>query len=172
MKHNKIIIAIHWVIALLFVLLFLSDSFRSFSDKGSEMRVLWLNLHAWFGVAVFGLSMIRLAVKLSTTAPAPVYESDLMQKLLYGAHAALYLLTLLVPISGYLRFAGKGRTLTLAGDAIPSLIGKTDWLYNIGKTLHGEVMQVIVLTVIGGHIAAALYHHFIVKDQVMARIKP
>ncbi|MBF4343657.1 cytochrome b, partial [Vibrio anguillarum] len=28
MKHNKIIIAIHWVIALLFVLLFLSDSFR------------------------------------------------------------------------------------------------------------------------------------------------
>ncbi|MBF4448720.1 cytochrome b, partial [Vibrio anguillarum] len=43
---------------------------------------------------------------------------------------------------------------------------------NIGKTLHGEVMQVIVLTVIGGHIAAALYHHFIVKDRVMARIKP
>ncbi|MGC7891564.1 cytochrome b [Vibrio anguillarum] len=172
MKHNKIIITIHWVIALLFVLLFLSDSFRSFSDKSSEMRVLWLNLHAWFGVAVFGLSMIRLAVKLSTTAPAPVYESDLMRKLLYGAHTALYLLTLLVPISGYLRFAGKGRALTLAGDAIPSLIDKSDWLYNIGKTLHGEVMQVIVLTVIGGHIAAALYHHFIVKDQVMSRIKP
>ncbi|MDE1224016.1 cytochrome b [Vibrio aestuarianus] len=171
MKYNKIIIVIHWMIALLFASLFLSDSLRSFADKGSEMRVFWLNLHAWFGVSVFALTLARLAVKLTTQAPAPVYEDGIMKTLLRAVHIILYLITLLVPISGYLRFAGKGRELTIAGDAIPSIIDKSEWLYDIGKAAHGEVMQILVLTVIGGHIAAALYHHFIMKDQTMSRIK-
>ncbi len=61
---------------------------------------------------------------------------------MYGAHAILYLVTLIVPISGYLRFVGKGRSLTLAEDVVPSLIGKSYSLYQIGKMLHGEVMEV------------------------------
>ncbi|CAG9435323.1 hypothetical protein NVI2019_NGLDDFDA_03907 (plasmid) [Providencia alcalifaciens] len=81
-------------------------------------------------------------------------------------------MTLSVPISGYLRFAGKGRSLTFAGDAAPSLIGKSDSLYQIGKFFHGEVMEVIVFTIIVGYIAAALYHQFIKKDKIMSRIKP
>lgn len=32
-------------------------------------------------------------------------------------------------------------------------------------------MEVIILIIIGGHTAAALYHQFIKKDQVMSRVK-
>lgn len=172
LKHNRMIIIIHWTIALLFVLLFLSNSLRSLSDKGSEIRVFWLNLHAWFGITVFALTIARIIIKFSVKSPVSLYKNHLMQKLMYGAHVILYLMTLIIPISGYLRFAGKGRSLTLAGDVVPSLIGKSDSLYQIGKMLHGEVMEVIVLTIIGGHIAAALYHQFIKKDKIMSRIKP
>ncbi|WP_354623613.1 cytochrome b/b6 domain-containing protein [Psychromonas sp. MME2] len=173
MKYNKIIIATHWIIALLFALLFLSDYLRSISDKGTEIRVLWLNLHSWFGIMVFVLTIIRLAVKMNSKAPAAVYEKGVMQLLLHGAHISLYLITLLVPISGYIRFAGKGgRSLTIAGETMPSLVDKSEWLFNLGKATHGDVMESIILIVIVGHIAAALYHQLIIKDKVMSRILP
>nr|WP_278979535.1 cytochrome b/b6 domain-containing protein [Providencia alcalifaciens] len=171
MKYNRLIIIIHWAVVLLFVLLFLSDSLRSFSDKGSEARALWLNLHSWFGVAVFALTIARIIIKFNVKAPVPLYKNYLMQKLLSGTHIALYLVTLIVPISGYLRLAGRGRSLTIGGDAVPSLIGESDLLYKVGKMLHGDAMEVIILIIIGGHTAAALYHQFIKNDQVMSRVK-
>ncbi|ELO4022999.1 cytochrome b [Vibrio fluvialis] len=170
MKYNKAIVIIHWLIATLFVLLFVSDSLRSLAEKGSEMRVFWLNMHAWFGIVVGCLTIARLVIKQSSQSPEPLYSSRLMKHLMSGAHIALYVITIIVPISGYLRFAGKGRSLTLAGEAVPSFVEKSDWLYDIGKVLHGDAMQVVVLTIVGGHIAAALYHQFVLKDRVMSRI--
>lgn len=76
------------------------------------------------------------------------------------------------PIALAILLNNKRHSLTLAGDVLPYIIGKSDSLYQIGKMLHGEVMEIIVLTIIGGHIAAALYHQFIKKDKIMSRIKP
>jgi cytochrome b561 len=171
MKYPKIIIVAHWLTVLLFVLLFLTNLCREWVGRGSDWRVVWLNLHAWLGVGVLLLSSVRLISRLTTSKITSVYDSGLMKVLHAMVQVVFYVLLFVVPICGYLRFAGRGHVLTVAGESVPSLIEKSDWLHDLGKLGHGEIMQGVVLTVIGAHILVALYHQYIKKDNVMARIR-
>ncbi|MFA0079354.1 cytochrome b [Vibrio artabrorum] len=170
MKHSNKIILAHWLTILLFILLFLTNSCREWAEKGSDWRAVWLNLHAWLGIGVLLLSCIRLISRLTTSKITSVYNSKFMHTLHAIMQVVFYILLFIVPICGYLRFSSRGHMLTLAGQSVPSLIEKSDWLHALGKLGHGEIMQGVVLTVIGIHIFAALYHQFIKKDNIMARI--
>ena len=85
-------------------------------------------------------------------------------------HVLLYSLTLLVPVAGFLRMTAKDRITNFFGIGIPSPTGDAPGIYAFGKALHGEAMEYIVLTVIALHVAAALWHHFVVKDATLRRM--
>ena len=85
-------------------------------------------------------------------------------------HGLLYLVTLLVPVSGFLRMTAKNRVTSFFGFEIPSPTGDSPGIYAFGRALHGDWMQYVVLALIGLHIAAALWHHFVVKDATLRRM--
>ena len=59
----------------------------------------------------------------------------------------------------------------VAFNVIPLKIAQNDTINSIGRELH-EINAWILTALVAVHILAALYHHFILKDNVLKRMLP
>jgi cytochrome b561 len=90
----------------------------------------------------------------------------------HAGHHILYLLMLAVPLSGWLMSSAKGFQTVLFGVLpIPDLLTKDPALAGILQPLH-FALNMLLLVVVIGHVAAALKHHLIDKDDVLTRMLP
>lgn len=139
----------------------------------SPTKLKFFSWHKWIGVTVFGLALLRLAWRQWAGAPSlPAQMQRWEQHLARAAHVLLYLLLLALPLSGWLMSSAKGyQTVYLGLLPIPDLIGKDAALGEFLEELH-ELLGTVLLVVIGLHAAAALKHHFIDRDDVLARMIP
>lgn len=169
-RYNLVARALHWVIALLIGGLYLTDQMRDFYDRGSPERHWWLGAHASLGMTVLALTALRLFWRLASKAPKPIPASPMMGLGARLGHLALYGFSFALPLSGYLRLASGGAGVPFYGLTIPSPTGKSDTLHYIGGLLHNEFWTNLLLLLIGLHAAAALYHHFILKDGTLKRM--
>ena len=86
--------------------------------------------------------------------------------------AALYLLMIAVPLSGWLMSSAKGiQTVYFGVWPIPDLLAKNDELAKLLQTAHWALNMLLAAVVIG-HVAAALKHHFLDRDDVLTRMLP
>ena len=77
-----------------------------------------------------------------------------------------------MPLSGWLMSSAKGFSVVYLGLwKLPDLVAKNEAL---GDTLKGshELFATVLLVLIGLHAAAALKHHFIDRDSILARMVP
>jgi cytochrome b561 len=96
-----------------------------------------------------------------------------MQRLLaHGGHGALYLLMVIIPLSGWLMSSAKGvPTVWFGVVALTDLLGRDMELGKQLAELH-SALNIGLLLLIGIHAAAALLHHFVHKDDILRRILP
>jgi cytochrome b561 len=80
------------------------------------------------------------------------------------------IVTLFLPLTGFLRIMTRNRAVDFFGYDIPSLTGDMPILNSFFKLLHGGAMPLIVLALIALHIAAALFHHFLLKDATLKQM--
>ena len=149
-------IALHWTIAVLVILqVALHDGMvatfgaRRGDGAATESEVLLADLHVAFGIAVFVLALLRVALRVTRGAPPPPEaEHPALRTIARATHLALYAIILAMPVTGGLAwFAGM--------DAMAKLHGA-------GK------VAVFVLVIL--HVAGALYHHFVLKTDVLRRM--
>jgi cytochrome b561 len=139
----------------------------------SPTKLKYFSYHKWIGVTVFALAVLRLGWRLRTQAPSlpatmPAWERSIAA----ATHGLLYLLLLLVPLSGWLMSSAKGfQTVYLGRWPIPDLIGKDAELGGVLQGVH-EQLSTLLLILIALHVLAALKHHFIDRDEVLARMVP
>ncbi|WP_417278147.1 cytochrome b [Celeribacter sp.] len=146
---------LHWAVVLTFAFNYVvSDgmgrALRTFLQTGANDS-LTAELHVIVGVATLVLMLLRLVVRLIQGAPAlPPAPHPLMEKAAHGVHWLLYAAMIATPAAG-----GAAWFLGLheAGD------------------IH-EVLVNLTLFLIIAHVAAALFHHFILKDQLLKRMAP
>jgi len=90
-------------------------------------------------------------------------------------HAALWVLLLALPLTAFLALGSEGHPLTLLGgfriDRMPviadsALARLADW-----GDVHGFLGDAI-MALAGLHAAAALFHHLVLKDGVLATMMP
>ena len=158
----------HWVIAALMAMMFITIWVREETERGTPERAFWTDAHTSLGILVFLLTVARLLAR--APGPPPLGRSELSRKAARAMHGLLYLITLLVPVAGFLRMTAKDRVTSFFGIGIPSPTGDAPKIYEWGKTLHGEAMQYVVLTLIALHVGAALWHHFVVRDAALRRM--
>ncbi len=129
--------------------------------------------HKWGGVCVFLLVLIRLVWRLIHRPPAlPAHMQGLVRVAAHAGHHVLYLLMFAVPLSGWLMSSAKGFQTVLFGVwPIPDLLTKDPALAGILQPLHFALNMLLLIVVIG-HVAAALKHHWIDKDDVLTRMLP
>jgi len=79
---------------------------------------------------------------------------------------------LAIPLSGWLMSSAKGfQTVWFGVLPLPDLLQKDRELGDLLQNLHLGLNLLFVLTLLG-HIAAALKHHFIDKDDILTRMLP
>ena len=87
-------------------------------------------------------------------------------------HRMLYLLMLLIPLSGWLMSSAKGFSVVYFGVLpLPDLVGRNADLADLFKNAHALLNQLLLL-VLAGHIGAALKHHYLERDDVLTRMLP
>ncbi|UCV10328.1 cytochrome b [Dechloromonas denitrificans] len=164
--------SLHWLMAILLIGL-LALGFYMHDLPLSPEKLQLYSWHKWAGVSAFLLVLVRLAWRITHQPPAlPASMPKPLQWIAHAGHLALYLLMLAIPLSGWLMSSAKGfQTVWFGLLPIPDLIGKDKELGQLLQTIHMGLNLLFVATLLG-HIAAALKHHFIDKDDILRRMLP
>jgi cytochrome b561 len=170
--YGTFTVGLHWLMLLVFVSVYGTIELREVFEKGSDPREALKMWHFMLGMLVFVLVWLRLAVRLSGSAPAIQPEPPaLQQRAAKLLHLALYALMIGMPLTGWLMLSAAGKPIPFFGLELPPLIGENKGLARQIKELH-EAVGTIGYFLIGLHVAAALYHHYIKRDNTLTRMLP
>jgi cytochrome b561 len=171
-RYGSLSIGLHWLMLLLFIGVYGSIELRELFEKGSDPREMLKSWHFMLGILVFALVWLRIAARVSGPTPAITPEPEKIQQLAAKLlHLALYVLMIAMPISGYLLLSAAGKPIPFFGLELPALIDTNKELAKQIKEVH-EFVGSAGYFLIGAHFVAALYHHFIVRDNTMTRMLP
>lgn len=166
-RFSRPAILLHWAIFLLVAVAYLAIEMRG--PKGSDSRTFWTATHFWAGCSVLALSIVRVAWRSYQKPPAPEAALPALQLLSKASHLLLYLFIILQPILGILCVNLAGHPVTLAGLGAFTIVGPDHDLAKTVKEVH-ETLGNVFYWVIGLHALAALWHHFIKRDNTLRRI--
>lgn len=164
-RYGSVAIAIHWLTALMIVALFATGLLAA-AQVDPAAKVALLRAHIPLGAGVLLLTLLRIVWWLvADRRPAlPSDQPDWQKFMAKAVHFALYAVVLVTASSGI-------ATIILSG-ALPAIIGSAT-LPNLETVLpravHG-LMSRAMLGLLALHIGAALYHQFIRKDRLLARM--
>jgi cytochrome b561 len=171
-RYGAVAQTFHWLTAILVVAAFI------YGPGGSEERVyshandFERQLHETLGLAIFALVVMRLLWRMVDTHPDPPEVARWMGIASKATQWALYVLLFAVPLTSIAGAWLEGHPLTLlAGVEIAPLLGLSKDLGARLASLHGWLGDTL-LWVAGIHALAALYHHFLLKDGVLASMLP
>lgn len=170
--YTRTAISLHWLIAL-----GLSGTFGlGYYMSGlafSPAKLQYYSWHKWAGVTLFLLIVARLAWRATHRPPAlPATTGAGARFAAHAAHGALYALMLAIPLSGWLMSSAQGVTTVWFGLLpLPDLLARDAALGNRLAQAHA-VLNYTLLALVILHIAAALKHHYIDRDNVLTRMLP
>ncbi len=168
--YGIVSIFLHWLSVVMVTGLFVSGLWMVDLDYYSA----WYNqapyLHKSMGVLFFSLAGIRLLWRLSSQVPR--FEKGMSRVERSAAaimHYLLYVLMLLLPVSGFLVSTAKGHPVDVLGwFEIPVLL-QVDNSTDFWSDIH-EVLAWLLVTMVILHALAALKHHFINRDKTLLKI--
>ncbi|PDS42704.1 cytochrome B [Rhizobium anhuiense] len=148
---------LHWAVALLifFNLLFPDgmNIWHRLIRRGqvpTPEQISSANIHAYVGIAILLLAVLRLGLRFTKGVPAEVAEEPAIFRLAARlAHAGLYILIFAMPLSG---IAAYYFGIAPAG------------------SFHADIMKIILWALIAAHVAGALVHQFYWKSNVLRRM--
>jgi cytochrome b561 len=163
-------IAMHWLVVLVFIGIYIAVNLIDVFPKGSDSRQLAKNMHFSLGLLLFGLFWLRVAFRLVGNTPAIVPAPPVWQeKLAKLGHLALYAIMLLMPLLGWAALSAFGKPIPFFGLELPALLAPDKELGRSIMDLH-ELGGNLAYFLIGGHALAALYHHYFMKDNTLRRM--
>lgn len=171
-RYTHTAITLHWLIALLIFAAFpLGVYMHDLPLSPYKLRL--YSYHKWIGVTVFVLAAIRLAWRATHRPPAMPENMPNWEKFAaHATHYALYVLIFIIPVSGWLMSSAKGfQTVWFGVLPLPDLVGKDKALGDLLHEVH-EVLNFLLLGLVAGHVGAALKHHLIERDDILARMLP
>lgn len=159
---------LHWVNGIMVIL----NIVGGLGHDALEGVIAVMPLHKATGITILALTLVRLAWRLAHAPPPfPSGMARWERTAAKASHHLFYVLLILVPLTGWIMSSPGDRPLTWFGlFAIPKFaVGKDDGIVDISHEAH-EVLGILfgVLALI--HIAAALRHHFILRDDVLRRM--
>ncbi|MFQ3623046.1 MAG: cytochrome b/b6 domain-containing protein [Acetobacteraceae bacterium] len=154
---------LHWTVAAL-VLLAAPVGLAMVSVPFAQLLLKFLlyQAHKSLGLAVLVLAAVQLALHARRGRPPPEPGlSGRQHRAALAAHAALFALLLLVPLTGYLAAAAAPAdlpTLFLGIVPVPHVTGPDEALFGAIRSVHAVLAAALVLLAVG-HAAMALHHH-------------
>ena len=171
-RYGTLSIGLHWLMLLLLVAVYACIELRELYPKGSDPREALKTWHFMLGLSVWVLVVLRVYARLTSPTPRitpePVRWQMLSAKLV---HLALYGMMIIMPLLGWLLLSASGKPIPFFGLELPALVAKNKEFAELIKEIH-ETIGVLGYYLIGLHAAAALFHHYYIKDDTLTRILP
>ena len=164
--------AFHWIIVLLILNQWIIAERAESLPKGPALiQALWW--HKSFGITILVLAVLRLAWRWMNPVPDLSAETRPWERVLAKiSHVLLYALILAMPISGWMMSSARSFPVSWFGWVqLPDLVKKDPQLYERLNDLH-ETLFYVLVAVAALHVAGALKHHFIDRNDVLRRMLP
>lgn len=163
----------HWTMFLLILAAYVFGKGHEFFPRGSDGRGDMLGAHFLVGIAVFLLVWPRLWQRRKYGVP-PI-EPPLAiwtHRLAAATHAALYAFFIVQPLLGFFTAQLTGKHIGLFGvTVIPQWLTIDKPFGHQLEDIHVAIAEIFVFVILL-HIAAALWHHYVVRDNVLKRMLP
>ncbi len=165
-------IRLHWLMAALLVIAFAVGHYMSDLEL-SPWKIKVFAWHKWLGITLFLLLLVRLLWRAGHRPPAlPATMSVPLKRLTGLAHGALYLLMVVIPITGWLHSSAAGISVVYLNlIPLPDLVPKDKALSEAFENIHAGLNWAFMVLVLG-HVAAALKHQWLDKDHLLERMRP
>ena len=152
--YSALQIRLHWIVAALIVLQYLgkepiSDSWDAYL-AGSTLKFNPLvAAHVAGGLLILVLVGWRLAARITRSVPPPPEQEALPLRIIAKVtHGLLYVILIAMPITGAVA-----------------------WFGGVGQAANAHnVIKVALVFFIGLHVVGALFHHFVLKSNVLFRM--
>lgn len=161
---------LHWLVALGMVALIILGLLQSDMDSGPQ-RTAIRELHGSIALLVLALMAVRLAWRWTNVTPAhPPGLPGWQRASAAMVHAAIYVAVFAQLVSGALAVATGGKPLAFFGlFSIPLPIAEDHDNHELWEEVH-EAGWIAIAALVAVHVLAALYHHFILKNDVLRRM--
>lgn len=171
-RYGSLSITLHWLMFLLIVGVYSCIELRELFPKDSDPRAALKTWHFMLGLSVFALVWLRLALRLLQIRPAIDPRPVTWQRYLATVlHWTFYALMIGMPIAGWMILSAEGKPIPFYGLELPALIAKNkdtaEWIEEIHTTVGTAGYFLIAL-----HAGAALFHHYVLRDNTLTRILP
>lgn len=170
-RYSSLSIGLHWLMLVLIAAVYACIELRVLFPKGSDPREALKMWHFMLGLSVLWLTVLRLLVRF-TRGPAPAIRppSSRWQVRLAGiVHLALYGLMLSMPLVGWMVLSLAGKPIPFFGLQLPALLAENKDLAGWLKEVH-EIAGIVGYCLIALHAVAALFHHYVLRDNTMRRM--
>jgi cytochrome b561 len=170
--YGSVSIAFHWLMLLLLAAVYAAMELKGIYPKGSPGRASMAFWHYSLGLSVFCLVWLRLAVRLAGNTPEVVPPMPGWQAIAAKAiQLALYALMIGLPLLGWLTLSAQGKTIPFFGAELPALIGTSEPAAKWLKDIH-ETAATTGYFIAGLHASAALFHHYVKRDNALRLMLP
>ena len=165
-RYQPALVALHWLLALMIIGLLCLGFFVLADMPNTDPKKLDILVwHMSGGMFVLVLMILRLIIRRWSARPATAATgSPLLDRLASIAHHSLYVIVFLMIASGWTTgwlisgaFQPNGEPLPKTFDVLPTF------------QVHA-VLATLLTILIAAHIAAALYHQFVLKDGLFRRM--
>jgi len=124
-RYDRFSVTLHWLMAVLLLgQIALGMWMLGLPKDASGLRASWFNVHKSWGMVLGLLIALRLAWALWRPRVAALPQPRPMQLLATGAHRLLYLLMLLMPLSGFVGSVFSGYPIRFFGLRLPAAAGR------------------------------------------------
>lgn len=178
MAYNLLSRSLHWLIALLIIAQLTSGYIMvTQTEKGTfldsvKSTLSLYDLHKLMGLVILALMLIRFANRTLTGVPdrdqpLPIWQYELSS----FVHRWLYLVVISTAVLGWIGISLYPALVIFSSLEIPSLAAADRELSKVAFKAHTNLAYVVTFFVCV-HIAAALYHRFVLKDETLSRMWP
>jgi len=175
-RYRPLARVFHWLTVLLLAAQFPVGLYMVYRGPGQNIWDATTNTlysgHKLVGVVILALVVLRLLYRLIASAPAPEPTLTGWHKAISALnHWSMYLLLVVVPVLGYLAICYFPALNIFGVFSFPAIVAPDKTMYEQVIDWHATGAGALA-GLVGLHVAAALYHHFIRRDNVLARMLP
>lgn len=166
-QYGQVAIVVHWLSVVLIIGLMVAGIVSATSEDDATKAAI-LRLHAPLGMASLALLLFRMAWWWFADRKPEDMEGQSQARALASkwVHRLMYVLLLVMPVSGAALFNVSGAAEIIFNGAPGPLPKFADFTVFTVHLVGGFVLMGLLFL----HIGAALYHHFVLKDRLLARM--
>jgi superoxide oxidase len=169
---DTVTITLHWI-TLLLVLAMMGTGllYGRMEDQSWAPSLLWA--HRSLGVIIWMSTVVRLSWRLKGVR-LPGFPTSLTRLNRFAARSSeygLYVLLLTQPVTGLAQTVSRGAPFELLAWTVPSVVSKHFGYVVLFYAIH-KLGAWCLIGLVSLHASAALFHHFIRRDDVLQTMAP